>query len=732
MPLRPSAAALSLLLAAAPSAALGSGLESVHDAKNQDLTPSDAPNVVFILADDLGYAEVGAYGQRKIRTPSIDRLAAEGLRFTRHYAGNAVCAPSRSVLMTGLHPGHTPIRDNREVQPEGQWPLPAAAETVAERLKARGYVTGAAGKWGLGPPGSEGDPLKQGFDHFFGYNCQRHAHNHYPAYLYDDGRRVTLRNAAFSPHQELPAGTDAADPRTYVAFAGQEYAPDLVWEKARGFVRANRARPFFLFVPTTVPHLALQVPEDSLEEYRGLFAETPYRGEKQYLPTPSPRAAYAAMVTRMDREVGRTLALLRELGLDERTLVVFTSDNGATFDVGGADSQFFDSAAGLRGRKGSLYEGGVRVPLIVRWPGRVAPGTVSDRVTGFEDWLPTLVALAGGEAPAGIDGISFADTLLGRPQEPRPFLYREFPGYGGQQSVLAGSWKAVRQGLDRKASAPPRTELYDLAGDPGETKDVAAAHPQVVARLEALLEREHARSALFPIAAIDGPEPGYSAVRSAADKYELLRAGDAPWAPAQSATWGPAALATSFRALWNADGLLVRFDVTDPAPWHTMTRRDDEIWNEEVVELFLDVGSTGREYAELEISPANVVVDLWVEPGARRYDKSWDIAGLETRVVPRADAAGNAIGWIGTAFVPWSALRGKAPAKTALPPQPGDRWRFNVYRIERPNGPGEPARDPVLLPWAPTGQRTFHVPQAFRELVFEGGPGARPAAPSPR
>jgi hypothetical protein len=543
---------------------------------------------------------------------------------------------------------------------------------------------------------------------------------------------VTLQNASFSPHQSLPAGADVSDPRSYAAFSGRQYAPDLVWEKARAFVREKRDRPFFLFVPTTVPHLALQVPEDSVAEYRGRWPETAYRGDEQYLPTPSPRATYAAMVTRMDREVGRLLDLLRELGLDERTVVVFTSDNGPTHDVGGADSPFFASAGGLRGLKGSLYEGGVRVPAIVRWPGRVAPGSISDRVTGFEDWMPTLLALAGADAPADIDGLSLADTLLGRAQEPRPFLYREFPGYGGQQSVIAGSWKAVRQGLGKLTAAAPKTELYDLAADPAETKDVAASHPGVVGRLEALFGREHARSALFPIAALDGPEPDYTAPATTATKDALLRAADDEWATAPAITWGPEALATSFRALWDADGLFVRFDVTDPAPWHTMTRRDDEIWNEEVVELFLDVGSTVREYAELEINPANVVVDLWVEPGASRYDKGWDVAGLETRVVPRADASGKPIGWVGTAHVPWSALRAKAPSGTALPPRPGDRWRFNVYRIERPNGPREPAKDPVFLPWAPTGQRTFHVPQAFRALVFAGRPASSTAGTSSR
>ena len=699
---------------------------AASDAATQDPTPAARPNIVVVLADDLGWGELGAYGQKKIRTPSIDGLAAEGMRFTRHYAGSPVCAPSRSVLLTGLHPGHTPIRDNREVQPEGQWPMPAATVTLAERLKALGYATGATGKWGLGFPGSEGDPLKQGFDHFFGYNCQRQAHNHYPTYLYDDGRRVALDNPSFPAHQKLPDGADAGAAASYAGFTGRQYAPDLEWEKARAFVRENRDRPFFLFVATTIPHLALQVPEDSFAEYRGAFTETPYRGDKQYLPTAAPRATYAAMVTRMDREVGRMLSLLRELRIDERTIVVFASDNGPTFDVGGADSAFFGSAGALRGLKGSIYEGGVRAPAIVRWPGKIAPASTSDRVTGFEDWVPTLVALAGGEPPAAgtVDGVSFADTLLGRTQPSRPFLYREFAGYGGQQSARVGDWKAVRTGLEKAAA--PKTELYDLAADPGETTDVATAHPDVVARLEGVMANEHARSADFPLPALDGPEPRYATPKTAAPRDALLRAADAAWAGAPVATWGPDALATSFRAAWNDAGFFARWDVTDASPWHTMTRRDDTIWKEEVVEIFLDPGATVREYLELEVSPANVVVDLWVEPAAKKYDKAWDIAGLETRVVPRSDpATRKATGWTATAFVPWAALRAKAPAGVALPPKPGDRWRFNVYRIERPHGPAEPDRDVTLLPWAPTGSPSFHVPQRFREIVFDGpAPGA--------
>ncbi len=686
--------------------------------------PPARPNVIFVLADDLGWAELGSYGQEKIRTPSLDRLAAEGVRFTQAYSGNAVCAPSRSVLMTGLHPGHTPIRDNHEVQPEGQAPLPAGTVTVAALLRRQGYVTAAMGKWGLGPPGSEGDPLRQGFDHFFGYNCQRHAHGYYPTYLWDDARRVPLDNPDVPAHQKLADGADPADPKSYAAYRGNVYAPDLTWERARAFIRENRDRPFFLHLPTTVPHLGLQPPEDSLAEYRGLWPDPPYRGDKGYVPQLTPRAAYAAMVTRMDREVGRILELVHALGLDERTIVVFTSDNGPTFDVGGADSAFFRSAGPLRGLKGSLYEGGVRVPSIVRWTGHVPAGVVSDRVTGFEDWLPTLLELAGAEraVPAGIDGISFAPTLLGQAQEPRPFLYREFPGYGGQQSVRVGDWKAFRQGLAKPGSV--RTELYDLKSDVGESHDVAAAHPDVVARMEAILSREHQRSPLFPLAAIDTPTSGYVAHRTAAPPKALLDGGDAAWADAERVSWGPDAIATSFRALWMQSGLVVRYDVTDPSPWHTLTKRDERLWNEEVVELFLDVGATGRSYAEVEWNPVNTVVDLWVDRAENRFDKDWDWAGLESRVLPRKDAAGRTTGWTAVSFLPWAALAPKAPAGTALPPRPGDRWRFNVFRIERPGGPAEPEKDVQLLAWSPTGGRSFHVPEAFREMVFaEAGKG---------
>jgi arylsulfatase A-like enzyme len=469
-----------------------------------------APNIIFVIADDLGVGDLGCYGQKRIRTPYIDRLAAEGMRFRQHYSGNAVCAPSRCVLMTGLHPGHAWIRDNQEVQPEGQAPLPAGTITLARLLQRHGYTTGAFGKWGLGGPGSSGDPLRQGFDRFFGYNCQRQAHNYYPTYLWDNDRQVTLNNPPFSAHQRFPAGADAAQAASYERYQGRDYAPDRIMEQARAFIRENRDRPFFCFVPTTVPHLALQVPGDSLEEYAGTLPDEPYLGGQSYLPHPQPHAAYAAMITRLDQEVGRLVDCVRELGLEDQTLFVFTSDNGPLYDrLGGTDTDFFDSAGGLRGRKGSLYEGGVRVPCIVRWPGHVAPGTTADRVTGFEDWLPTLMELAGLEwaIPKGLDGTSFAPTLLGRRQRERPFLYREFPGYGGQQSIRVGDWKAVRQNLAPRGAGPPRpdlrTQLYQLRNDPAEARDVAAEHPRRVARLEQLMRRQHRVSRLFPLPALD-------------------------------------------------------------------------------------------------------------------------------------------------------------------------------------------------------------------------------------
>ena len=506
-PRRVLSLALRLVISGALLAAPSQFPAAVADGEHA--RPSSKPNIVFILADDLGFGDLGCYGQKLIRTPHLDRMAAEGMRLLQHYSGSAVCAPSRCALMTGKHPGHGFVRDNREMKPEGQTPLPETTTTLARLLQQHGCATGAFGKWGLGGPRSSGDPLRQGFSRFYGFNCQRVAHNYYPTHLWDDDRRVALNNPEFSPHQKLPASADPANPASYAPHAGHDYAPDVIAAQARRFIRENKDRPFFLYFPTTVPHMALQVPEDSLAEYRGQWPEAPYPGTNGYLPHPTPRAAYAAMVTRLDREVGSLVTLVKELGLDERTVFVFTSDNGPLYNqLGGTDCGFFHSAGDFKGRKGSLYEGGVRVPCIVRWPGRIKPGATSDRVTGFEDWLPTLLELAGTRKsiPAGLDGISFAPTLLGKTQKPRPFLYREFPSYGGQQSVRVGRWKLVRQQLAQQAkdsTGSLRTELYDLSTDPGERTDVAARHPDILAKLERIVREQHQPSPEFPLQAVD-------------------------------------------------------------------------------------------------------------------------------------------------------------------------------------------------------------------------------------
>jgi arylsulfatase len=442
------------------------------------------PNVVLIVADDLGVAELGCYGQKLIRTPNVDRMAKEGMKFTRFYSGQAVCAPSRCTLMTGKHTGHAAIRDNREApeKAEGQLPMSADEVTVATLLKKKGYTTAAMGKWGLGMFGTTGDPLKHGFDTFYGYNCQRHAHSHYPRFLYRNDQRF-----------DLP-GNDGAK--------GDSYTQDLFEKEALDFLAANKDKPFFLYLPFIVPHVAVQVPEDSLKEYEGKLGDDPaYDGKKGYRVHPAPHAGYAAMVTRMDRSVGRILDKLKELKLDENTLVLFTSDNGPTHNVGGADSTFFQSAGDLKGLKGSLYEGGIRVPLLAYWPGKIKPGTTCDEPFAFWDILPTLCELTGADAPKQIDGLSFLPTLLGKAgQKTHDFLYWEFPGYGGQQAVRAGNWKAVRQKLGQKKIV---TELYDLKTDPNETTDVAAKNPDVVAKLEKLMMEQHTPNKNFPLQAID-------------------------------------------------------------------------------------------------------------------------------------------------------------------------------------------------------------------------------------
>lgn len=423
------------------------------------------PNIVYIMADDLGYSDIGCYGQKKIRTPNIDRLAAEGMKFTDAYSGCTVCAPCRSVLMTGLHMGHTTVRSN-----PGGVPILKEDVTIGQMLKGAGYATGGFGKWGIGDVGTDGAPWKHGFDRFYGYLHQVHAHFYYPRYLYDNENKVAL-----------PGNEDGK--RT-------TYSHDMIAQQALDFIRANRGRPFFCYMPVTIPHLELLAPEDSLAEYRGKFPETPYEGG-HYARQDTPHAAYAAMITRLDRDVGRVMALLKQFKLDGNTLVVFTSDNGGATRLRNDD--FFASYGPFRGNKQNFYEGGIRVPFVARWPGRIKAGAVSRHPFAFYDIMPTLADVAGTRAPRRTDGLSIAPTLFGKgKQQTHDFLYWELPPYNGKtgtfakgnppQAVRMGEWKVVRP----KLNAP--LELYNLKDDIGETRNVAAAHPEVMRKIEAYLK----------------------------------------------------------------------------------------------------------------------------------------------------------------------------------------------------------------------------------------------------
>ncbi|MBE3068952.1 MAG: arylsulfatase [Planctomycetes bacterium] len=456
-------------LGAAGALAAGCAAARKEEAAVNAAAPARKPNIIFILADDLGYGDLGCYGQKQIQTPHINRLAAEGVRFTQAYAGSTVCAPSRCCLMTGLHTGHAYVRGNTEVQPEGQLPLPAGTATVAGALRAAGYATGLIGKWGLGGPGSVGEPNRQGFDYAFGYLCQRMAHNYYPPYLWRNGEKVPLPN-------EVTKG---------VATKKVQYSHDLFADEALAFVEQSAGRPFFLYLALTIPHANNEAGRQGME----VPTAEPYADK----PWPEAQRNHAAMITRMDRDVGRLMETLERLGLDQNTIVFFTSDNGPHRE-GGADPNFFDSSGPLRGIKRDLYEGGIRVPMLARWPGRIPAGSVSDYAWAFWDFLPTACDLAGAEPPGGIDGVSVVPALLGRAEAAHPYLYWEFHEGGFSQAVRMGGFKAVR----RRGRA---TEIYDLAADLGETKDLVAARPDLVAKAEDLFRTARTESPQFPVRA---------------------------------------------------------------------------------------------------------------------------------------------------------------------------------------------------------------------------------------
>ena len=436
-------------------------------------------NIVFILADDLGYADLGCYGQELIATPNLDKLAAEGMRFTQHYAGSTVCAPSRSVLMTGLHTGHTPIRGN------GIYALPDSTVTVAEVLKQQGYATAMIGKWGLGHEDTSGEPTRQGFDHYYGYLDQVYAHNYYPEYLLRDGQREYLGNTVEYQDSSLWHGG-----RGSTSSGQRTYSHDLFTQEALNFITANADTSFFLYLPYTIPH-------DNGEQPVADRYEVPdygdYADREDWSTT---ERGYAAMISRLDRDVGRLRARLDSLGLVDNTLVVFTSDNGPLV-ADYLDLDRFDSNGVLRGGKRDLYEGGIRVPLIAVLPGVVPAGTTNDHVSGFQDWLPTLAAIAGVTNPPVTDGISLLPALTGqREQAEHDYLYWEFHEKGGKVAVRQGPWKAVRTDYLAKPNGP--LEVYRLDRDPGETIDLAAEHPEKVRELEVLLRQAHRPSENFP------------------------------------------------------------------------------------------------------------------------------------------------------------------------------------------------------------------------------------------
>jgi arylsulfatase A-like enzyme len=460
---------------AATAAGLSSlvpGCRSAETSRREAAGPGK-PNIIFILADDLGYGDLGCYGQETIQTPNLDRMAAEGMIFTDFYAGSTVCAPSRCCLMTGVHTGHAWIRGNDRV------PLRPTDVTVAELLKQAGYTTGIVGKWGLGEPETTGIPNQKGFDHWFGYLNQLHAHNYYPDYLWRNEEKVPLANEV-----------RPVNPPGGVATKRVQYSPDLFTADALEFVTENQHGPFFLYLAYTLPHANNEAGRNGME----VPSYEPY-GDKRW---PAPQKGHAAMITRMDRDIGRLLALLKSLGLDEKTLVLFSSDNGPHKE-GGADPDFFDSNGPLRGTKRDMYEGGIRVPLIARWPGRIAPGSGTGHVAAFWDFLPTCCELAGVTPPADIDGLSFLPTLLDRPdlQQKHLYLYWEFHEQGKKQAVRMGRWKGIRLNVAKDPDGP--IELYDLDADPGEEQDVAVEHPDIVRRLAELMKTARTSSAHWPL-----------------------------------------------------------------------------------------------------------------------------------------------------------------------------------------------------------------------------------------
>ena len=476
--------------------------------EKQEELKKTKPNIIYILADDLGYGELGVYGQEKIQTPNIDALAKNGMLFTQHYAGAPVCAPSRYMLLTGKHAGHARIRGNDEWASrgdvwnyekavndpnlEGQRPILNSTVTLGEVLQNAGYTTGIVGKWGLGAPLTEGIPTKNGFDFFYGYNCQRQAHQLYPKHLWKNEEKIWLNNDIIPPGTPLDKDADIMDLSSYKKYQQKDYAPALMQKEVLKFITQNKDQPFFMYYATPLPHLPLQVPQEYVDQYVKIFGdEKPYTG-KAYFPNRYPHAAYAGMITYLDDQVGEIVDKLKELGIYENTLIIFTSDNGPSY-LGGVDAEYFNSARPFDnsyGRtKGFTYEGGIRIPMIASWPNKIKPGTRTDHISAFWDVLPTFGDLVKEKNPEGIDGISFLPTLLnGKNQKEHEFLYWEFPSYQGQQAVRMGEWKGIRKNIFK---GNMKIELYNLKNDLTESIDVSDQHPEIVSQIEQIMKREH-------------------------------------------------------------------------------------------------------------------------------------------------------------------------------------------------------------------------------------------------
>lgn len=480
------------------------------------------PNIVFILADDLGFGELGCYGQELIKTPHIDKLASEGMRLTQHYTGAPVCAPARCVLMTGKHLAHAEIRGNRDSgngkKFPGQWPITTDALTIAEVLKDAGYVTGAFGKWGLGPSDTTGSPMKQGFDRFYGYNCQRNAHSFYPPFLDSDEEEITINKNPIPGHTKKKEGPVSAN-----NYRAELYSSDLILEEAVKFIDKNKHKPFFLYLPFLEPHVSMQPPKVWVDSYpkewddKKLGGKGVYRGQNGYLPHDRPRAAYAAMISDLDEHVGTILERIKHHGLKDNTIVIFTSDNGTThlgsdpeFHIGGCDATFFNSTAGLRGYKGSCYEGGIRIPCIIKWPGKIRAGSVNNAPTYFPDWFPTLAKIGNAKIPADtmLDGIDLADVFTGNENPKREeLMIWDFHNYGGIIAIRDGKWKAVRTGLlkqGKNGGINKAWELYNIDNDLGEQEDLADQHPEIIKRLEKAWLETRTIEPDFKIPFVDG------------------------------------------------------------------------------------------------------------------------------------------------------------------------------------------------------------------------------------